>query len=245
MSVTSRQGVDLYYETTGNGPALVMLHGFFGSSQDWYEYGYVSAFSADFRIVTTDFRGHGKSGKPLELEAYGIPEYAQDVRQVLQVNSVKEFHLIGFSRGARVGFALSTIADIRIKSFVCIGEHPFAEDMSSIRDGIDKIDIWAKGCGISLDHQKRLLANNRAALRAAAAQDRPEENVDRVTMPTLVVAGQRDTDYEKIVQTASLLPHATLLTLEGLDHFESLTKSDRVLPSVIDFLHRQARVYRS
>jgi len=244
MSVTSRQGVDLYYEDLGNGPTLVMLHGFFGSSQDWHEYGYVSAFSGDFRIITTDFRGHGKSGKPLEPEAYRVSEYAQDVRKVLQVCGVKEFHLIGFSNGARVGFALSTMVDIKILSFVCIGRHPFAEDMSPIRDGVPQIDIWAKEMDISIDHQKRLLANDKEALKAAAALDRPEENIENMTMPTLVVAGQRDEDYEKIVRTASLLPNAKLLTLEGLDHFESLRKSNRVLPSMITFLHDHAGIPR-
>jgi pimeloyl-ACP methyl ester carboxylesterase len=223
MSVTSREGVDLYYEAMGSGPTLVMLHGFFGSSQDWHEYGYVAAFLSDFRIITTDFRGHGKSGKPLKPEAYRVSEYAQDIRQVLRVAGVKEFHLIGFSNGARVGFALSTMADIKIMSFVCIGRHPFAEDMSSIRDGVPNIDVWAKEMGISEAHQKRLLANDKRALQAAAALDRPEENIEKMTMPTLVVVGQRDEDYDKIVKTASLLPNAKLLTLEGLDHFESLS----------------------
>jgi pimeloyl-ACP methyl ester carboxylesterase len=239
MSMASRRGVDLYYETKGSGPAVLMLHGFFGSSQDWEEYGYVAAFSTNFRVIVTDFRGHGKSGKPLEPEAYRVSEYARDVHQILEVNGVKEFHLIGFSNGARVGFALSAMEDIRMLSFVCIGRHPFAEDMSPIRDGVNRLDTWPKECPISIDHQKRLLANDKAALRAAAALDRPAEAIDRTTMPTLVIAGRLDEDYESIAKTTSLLPNAQLLTLEGLNHVETLTKSDRVLPRVLAFISAQ------
>jgi pimeloyl-ACP methyl ester carboxylesterase len=241
MAMTSRNGVEIYYEAAGNGPVLVMLHGTFGSSADWQEYGYVSAFHDRFRIITMDFRGHGRSGKPLDPAVHRTCEYAEDVRQVLKTLNMKEFHLIGFSRGGRVGFYLSTMADIRMLSFVSIGMHPFFLDMGSMLEAVNGIDTWSRESGISTDHQERLVANDRAALRAAATLDLPEERIDKITMPTLFVAGQKDEDYEKIIKVASLIPTAQLLTLPGLDHFQSLTKSDQVLPRVETFLDEQLR----
>ena len=242
MSIVSRGGIDLYYETEGSGPALVMLHGFFGSSQDWHEYGYVSAFSKDFRTIVTDFRGHGRSGKPVEPAAYRVSEYALDVHQVLQALGVREFHLIGFSNGGRVGFALSTIADIKMLSFVCIGMHPFAASMRLMLDGVNGLDIWPKESGVSIEHQKRLIANDRDALRAAATLDRPEEEIGKITMPTLFVAGKLDEDYERIIKAASLIPNAQVFTLEGMDHVECLTKSQYVLPRIAAFLRDEAKL---
>ena len=240
MPITSRGGVDLYYETVGRGPALLLLHGFFGSSQDWYEYGYVSAFSSRFRVIAPDSRGHGKSGKPLQPEAYGISQYAQDVNKILQASDVAAFHLIGFSDGARIGFALSNLADIKMASFVCIGGHPFAEDMGPTREGVRQLGVWPKECGVSINHQKRLLTNDREALAAAAALDRPEERIDKMTMPTLIVAGLLDEEYGQFARTAALLPNAKLLSFERINHVESLTRTDLVLPVVLDFINQQA-----
>jgi pimeloyl-ACP methyl ester carboxylesterase len=240
MPTTSRAGVEIYYETEGRGPALVMLHGFFGSSQDWREYGYVAAFSGLFKVIVIDLRGHGRSGKPKQPTAYKVVDYAQDVRQVLQALAVGQFHFMGFSIGARVGFRLSSISDLKMLSFVCIGGHPFHESMGTTKQGTIDLDKWVPESGLSKQHQERLISNDRAALIAAAEFDLEEEPTENVTMPTLVVAGELDEDYQNFLRVGDMLPRAKVLSIAKVNHVESLTKSGLCIPGIADFL-RKAR----
>ena len=55
-------GVELHYETTGEGEPLLWLHGFFGAGQDWK---YIfNEPPAGFRLIAPDLRGHAESNNP-------------------------------------------------------------------------------------------------------------------------------------------------------------------------------------
>jgi pimeloyl-ACP methyl ester carboxylesterase len=64
MPYANNNGVKIYYEVEGQGPPLLMLHGFAGSLEDWREAGYVAAFKNDYQLILVDLIGHGKSDKP-------------------------------------------------------------------------------------------------------------------------------------------------------------------------------------
>ena len=48
----SNRGIRIYYETAGSGPPLILHHGYFGSGEDWREYGYLDALSKRFTVIT-------------------------------------------------------------------------------------------------------------------------------------------------------------------------------------------------
>src|SRR5579872_6129240 len=79
-------GLDLYVEEAGvrSGPTLLFIHGFCQSTYAWrYQFG--SDLERDFRLVAFDLRGHGRSGKPLEPEAYQDSTlWAADVAAVVE-----------------------------------------------------------------------------------------------------------------------------------------------------------------
>ncbi len=54
----------------GEGPALVLQHGFTESVVDWYEAGYIEALKPNYRLILIDARGHGSSDKPHDPDAY-------------------------------------------------------------------------------------------------------------------------------------------------------------------------------
>ena len=58
-------GIDLYYESHGSGPAIVFAHGRGGNHMSWWQQ--VARFSGEFRCVTFDHRGWGQSVAPLRL----------------------------------------------------------------------------------------------------------------------------------------------------------------------------------
>src|SRR4030095_13900099 len=71
-------GVRIRYTDRGTGDVIVLIHGNGGSLQGWIDSGVLPNLMRDYRVVALDARGHGKSGKPHEVKAYGR-EMALDV----------------------------------------------------------------------------------------------------------------------------------------------------------------------
>ena len=72
MPYADSNGVRIYYEVEGkpDGPPLVVQHGLTGYLESWRERGYADVLGADYRLILIDARGHGRSDKPHEPEAY-------------------------------------------------------------------------------------------------------------------------------------------------------------------------------
>jgi len=92
----------VYYESTGQGPAVVFLHGFLENSEMWRPW--IPVFSQKYRVVTIDLCGHGKSDTFLSPPAVG--NMAESVRAVLKSLGLSRFILIGHSMGGYVSLEL-------------------------------------------------------------------------------------------------------------------------------------------
>ena len=75
-------GMRIYFETHGTGEALLLLHGFSGSSQDWLPS--APGWGPDFQIILPDLRGFGASDKPREKAAYEDSAMARDVVALIE-----------------------------------------------------------------------------------------------------------------------------------------------------------------
>ena len=62
MPKLNRDGVELYYEVHGEGPVILLSHGYSATSDMWA--GQVEPLSKDHKLVTWDMRGHGQSDYP-------------------------------------------------------------------------------------------------------------------------------------------------------------------------------------
>jgi pimeloyl-ACP methyl ester carboxylesterase len=85
MPYVNNGGVRIHYQVEGEGPALVLQHGFTESVTDWYESGYVGALTPDYRLILIDARGHGASDKPHDPDAYALNRRVSDVAAVLDI----------------------------------------------------------------------------------------------------------------------------------------------------------------
>lgn len=112
----------LYYEETGQGPALVFLHGLGSSARDWEEQ--VDVFSARYRVITVDLRGHGRSDKP--AGPYSIPLLARDVATLMEMLGTGAAHVVGLSMGGMVAFQLALDAPERVRSLTIVNSAPDA-----------------------------------------------------------------------------------------------------------------------
>jgi pimeloyl-ACP methyl ester carboxylesterase len=237
MTTKSNDGVAINFDVVGTGPVLVMHHGFFGSLYDWYEHGYVEALVQHFRLVLIDARGHGNSDKPKEASRYSLERHAIDVITVLDSLGVKSFHYLGFSMGARVGFTLAIHFPERLKQCICMADHPFRYSMKGIQDATLKLREWAVNAPMSNWQRARMLANDRDALLAACANDRPDQSdkLKSSKVSFLLVVGRQD-DFRSVESASELIPNNKLVVIEEFSHIDILIKSNRVIPHVNDVL---------
>jgi pimeloyl-ACP methyl ester carboxylesterase len=90
MPYADNQGVRVHYQIEGNGPPLVLQHGFMQSIDDWFEAGYVDTLKDAYHLILVDARGHGQSDKPHDIGAYRLKYRASDVIAVLDDLSIEK-----------------------------------------------------------------------------------------------------------------------------------------------------------
>lgn len=88
-------GFEMYYEIHGTGEPLVLLHGFFTSSDTWAEV--IPDVKKDYRVIVPDLRGHGRSTNP--SKEFTHRQSALDVYALLDELGVHRFRSMGISSG--------------------------------------------------------------------------------------------------------------------------------------------------
>jgi pimeloyl-ACP methyl ester carboxylesterase len=248
MPYADNHGVRIHYQVEGNGPPLVLQHGFTQSAKRWYFHGYVDALKSQYQLILVDARGHGQSDKPHDPAAYDVSLMAADVIAVLDALNLDKTHYWGYSMGAWIGYGVAKDALERVQTFILGGMHPYGRKLppGSQLDGSDPeafINAFTARLGIDQsamppEIREELFANDFQAL-SAAQQDFPSlaHIVPAMTMPCLLYAGENDATYHaKTRDCAGELPTALFFSLPKLDHAAGFRESGLVLPHVTAFL---------
>ena len=104
MPILGVNDIDLYYESTGSGHAIVFLHAFAVTGAMWFPQ--VPMLSeAGYRVICVDLRGHGLSSAP--PGPYTLPQLAGDVHGLIQSLELGKVCLVGLSTGGRVATRLA------------------------------------------------------------------------------------------------------------------------------------------
>jgi pimeloyl-ACP methyl ester carboxylesterase len=100
--------VRLHYVEAGEGPLVVLLHGF---PEFWYGWRMQipALAAAGFRVVAPDMRGYNLSSKPTGVAAYSSAHLAGDVRDLVAERGVSRAHLVGHDWGGAVAWATATL----------------------------------------------------------------------------------------------------------------------------------------
>lgn len=97
-------GIELNIAEAGEGPLVLLLHGF---PESWYSWRHQFKRVADagYHVVAPDMRGYGKSDKPHEIEAYNQVEVRKDIIGLIPALGYDEAIVIGHDWGAPTAWA--------------------------------------------------------------------------------------------------------------------------------------------
>lgn len=250
MSRVKNQDIYISYEVIGNGQPLVLLHGFAGHSKDWKRNGFVDGLCEDFQLILIDERGHGLSDKPHNPQSYEMQKRASDIVAVLNDLGLKTAHFWGYSMGGEVCFGLAQFYTDRIESLIIGGMAPFPPNHPEVYD--EQIALLKKGISItaeawgyeSRESREDFLRNDARALKASmiAARDWPgcEHILETLRVPCFVYSGENDSFmFDATKRGADLIPNAQFVTIPNLDHGQTYSYSQKILPIVKNFIKQQ------
>ena len=114
-------GIEMYYETKGQGEPLVLLHGFSGSSSNWKLI--FNDSPEGHQLIMPDLRGHGRSTNP--LGQFTLRQSALDVFALLDRLDIKKFKAVGMSGGAKTLLHMATQQPERVEAMVLVSAAPY------------------------------------------------------------------------------------------------------------------------
>lgn len=253
--------MNLYSETTGQGPDLVLLHGWGAHSGIWT--GVREALAEDFCVTSIDLPGHGNS--PYQADAMdSLPALAEMVLAVAPLNA----SWLGWSLGGLVAQQAAILEPGRIGKLILLGSTPsfvareawpyavdpvvfetFHQDLlnDSRATLLRFIALQTRGSKQAADDArllKRVLlepAPDNESLQAGLnllRQTDLRQQASMINIPTLLLAGARDTLLPKqaLPEIMALFPNAMFEIIDRAGHAPFLSHKDETLELVQSFL---------
>jgi pimeloyl-ACP methyl ester carboxylesterase len=119
MPTVDADGTTIAYDVAGEGPPVLLLHGFPDTAALWrHQVG--PLVDAGFRVITPDLRGYGRSSKPEDPGAYAIPFLAGDALAVLDDAGAERAHVVGHDWGAALAWSIGAFVPDRVDHLVTV-----------------------------------------------------------------------------------------------------------------------------
>jgi pimeloyl-ACP methyl ester carboxylesterase len=250
MATFESGGLTLAYDDIagpGEGRPMILVHGFTSNrAENWRRLGWYGALERRrMRTIALDARGHGESAKPHDPAAYGRDNMAGDILALMDHLGVERAHLLGFSMGSRLALATALRAPGRFATLTMggIGEklfeprtvagHPMAEAMEAADIETIKEPLLKSFRQFADDQGEDRLAL--AALMRAKDEPFTRDELSKLDVPVLVVAGARDELAGDPQPLADIFPDGRAVRVPGVDHF-SIIGHALFKASVFDFL---------
>ena len=247
MSATGQtrliNGMEMYYETRGEGEPLVLLHGFTGSGADW---GLVfEQPPKGYRLVIPDLRGHGRSTNP--SKTFTFRQSALDVFGLLDQLEIERFRAVGLSGGAKTLLHMATQQPTRVEAIVLVsGAHYFPEPAWAVMrqmtvDGRTEEEwrVMRQRHKHGDDQIRALWTQGHAFKDSYDDMNFTPPDLATITARTLIVHGDRDPLYPINIplEMYTSIPRSSLWIIPNGGHgpiFSDLT--DRFIEIALAFL---------
>ncbi len=122
MATINRDGVNIYYEDHGTGPAVLLSHGYSATSRMWA--GQVDAFKDRYRVITWDMRGHGQSDSPDDPSKYSEAATVDDIAAILAHLGIESAVIGGLSLGGYMSLAFNVAHPKMVRALMLFDTGP-------------------------------------------------------------------------------------------------------------------------
>jgi pimeloyl-ACP methyl ester carboxylesterase len=249
MARLNRDGVNLYYEVHGDGPVILLTHGYSATSQMWQ--GQVAPLSKGHKLVTWDMRGHGQSDYPADQGEYSEEKTVADMAALLDAVGAKTAIVGGLSLGGYMSLAFAATHPERVRALLIIDTGPgYKKDEA--RDGWNANAIRTAeryerdGLGqLSGASAERRTAQHRDATGLARAgrgmltqkSARVINALPQIQVPSIVIVGEKDTPFLAASDyMAAKIPGAQKAVIPNAGHAANIDNPEGFNAAVEGFL---------
>jgi len=254
------QNSEIRYSDKGNGPVIVLLHGYLESLEIWNNF--VPLLERRFRVICPDLPGHGKSGTI--GEEHSMEKLAESVIAVIDDCGVKKCFIAGHSMGGYSGLAFMELFPERLNGLCLFHSHPFPDTKQTRNNRCREIVLVHQGRKeliSKINIPKAFAPQNVEKLKAEVeratkiAISTPGEGIiaclngmmkrqSRVKLlaetkiPVMLVAGIHDNyiSFEEVARRVRLPENATFVTLENSGHIGFLEEPEKAAKAISEFV---------
>jgi pimeloyl-ACP methyl ester carboxylesterase len=249
MPKLDRDGVQLYYETHGDGPALLLTHGFSATCQMWK--GQIDALAPDFTVITWDMRGHGQSDYPEDPSAYSEEATVADMAALLDHLGAQSAVIGGLSLGGYMSLAFHRAHPERTRALLIIDTGPGYKN-------VEAREAWNEGAIARAERYEREglgdLSTASAEVREAHHRDatglagaargmltqrdpRVMESLPGIRVPALIIVGENDTPFLAASDyMAARIPGAKKVVIPHAGHASNIDNPEAFNEALTGFL---------
>ncbi|CAN5145828.1 alpha/beta fold hydrolase [soil metagenome] len=250
----------LFFRESGDGAPVVILHGLFGSSDNWFTL--AKKLSEKNKVYLLDLRNHGNS---FHAEEFNYQVMAQDVLNFLEEHKIKQPVIIGHSMGGKVAMTIALNIPENLNKLIVAdispAEYPLRHDnivealrevdlekVSSRQDAEKQLSVNISDIGVRQFLLKNLTRNKEGGYSWKLNLPVIDKNIDKVgeamdakkqfEKPTLFIKGEnsryiREQDHELISQ---LFPNYIFKEIKDAGHWVHAEQPEAFLKIVEDFI---------
>ena len=249
MPKLTRAGVQIYYEMHGDGPVILLSHGYSATSQMWR--GQIEAFAPFYKLVTWDMRGHGQSDYPDDQNAYSENATVDDMAAVLDEVGARGAIVGGLSLGGYMSLAFRLRHPERVKALLIIDTGPGFKNDQARADWNKHAGTYAtefeKNGLTSLQSRSKEMAESqhrdatgliKAAKGMLTQRDAGVINsLPSIDVPTLVVVGADDKPFLAAAEyMAGKIKNAVKVVIPNAGHAVNIDQPQAFNAAVLAFL---------
>jgi len=260
-------GARLYYETAGEGPAIVLLHSGLNDATMWDAQ--FESLAGHHRVVRYDNRGFGRSSAPP-----GPAWFHRDLAGLLDHLGIERVTPVGVSMGGTTALDFAIENPDRVDGLVLVGSgmsgrsrseavKRFSEAVDAVAQTGDidaanemEVHFWVDGAGrgpkdLEAGFRARAWNLSRAVWQRAPEQERIDNHLldppargrlGEVPVPALVVTGELDVAHiqETAAELVDGIAGAQRVVIEGAAHLPSMERPDAFNRALGDYLRRRS-----
>jgi pimeloyl-ACP methyl ester carboxylesterase len=254
------QGGEIYYTVSGTGETVILVHGYLESSDVWGRFR--DALSARYRVLSVDLPGNGRSS--IYSHKHTMCFHAGAVLAVLDEEQIASTFLIGHSLGGYAALSLVEKNPERLKGYVLLHSHPYADTEDIIENRLREIRIVKAGkqdaiypvnipkmfadtnlekCSEDVNKLVAIASDHKAegiiaVLKGMIQRKSRDDIMANSSIPLLYILGKMDNyiPYDKIVSNIVMPPTGRILTLENSGHMGFLEETNICIEAVSEFI---------